>query len=299
MAAGSVTTTCRPSAKPEPVGLKVSWLAEVWLQIPGVGGSSLGRVTPRTAFTGCEKVSSIGVVGSIVVPGVGLTSASSRSPSGNQLTRTGAERRSQVRAAAATVRTPKRFGPVARSPVRSAARGLLKRMLCCWNPGSFSCDEARRLTEAELDRRTGGEVEQRRPNVGARRRHRRLDRLVAADEPRHPRGAAHGRGHVELLARCELPGGPDLVAPEGDRDHAPLGVAHRHAAGRSHPPAPSRSPRAPAGPSRSLRTATRPGPQQAPRRRAARLRRARSPGRAVSCGGVAETTGTAYTTLSA
>src|SRR5262249_50607122 len=93
--AGGWTAAWRPGAKPEPVGRNVSALGAVWLQTPGVGGSSFGRATPSTAFTGCENVSSIGVFGWITAPGVGFTSAASRRLVGNQLTRTGAESVSQ------------------------------------------------------------------------------------------------------------------------------------------------------------------------------------------------------------
>src|SRR5262245_22762403 len=94
--AGSCTETRRPSANPDPVGLNVNACSAVWLHTPGVGGSSFGRAAPRTALTGWENVSWIGVLGWITVPGVGLTRASRRSPSGNQLTRTGADIVSQV-----------------------------------------------------------------------------------------------------------------------------------------------------------------------------------------------------------
>ncbi len=132
VAAGSVTTTWRPSGYPPPLGLKVNAFDAVWIQFPEVAGSIVGRTRPSTAEIGSENVTWIGVEGSSTEPGAGFTTAWSRLPIGNQLTRAGAESVSHGRAAAETVRTPKRFGPVASTPVANVRRGFAKVRCCSW-----------------------------------------------------------------------------------------------------------------------------------------------------------------------
>ena len=107
-------TTWLPSGEPEPAGWNVSgWRRSASRCRASAGRASAGRARARRR-PAREKVSSIGVDGSIVVPGAGLTSASSRVPG-----REPADARPVPRAAPraarppTTVSVPKRFGPVA------------------------------------------------------------------------------------------------------------------------------------------------------------------------------------------
>jgi hypothetical protein len=70
-----------------------------------VTGETGGRELPKASEIGLEKVSVIGVVGLIWVPGAGLATAAVVAPAGNQLTAAG-RAVSQVRGAAATHMVP-------------------------------------------------------------------------------------------------------------------------------------------------------------------------------------------------
>ena len=90
-------------------------------QLPGSAGESRGRRVPSTSLTGLENVSVNWRLGPITLPGVGLASSCGYGNAGNQLTRTGAEGRSHVRAAAATSTAPVLCVPLATSPMGTAA----------------------------------------------------------------------------------------------------------------------------------------------------------------------------------
>ena len=230
MLVGSFTTTWPPSGQPDPAGWNVSELTAPSVQVPGTGGSNVGRTRPSTSETGCEKVSWIGVDGSITVPGAGLTSASSRAPGGgNQLTPTGAESCSQGRAAAATVSVPKRLrAGRLEARVEAGARFREDELLLAV-ARQLEAQVARAAAEAEHDRGAVLQVEEGRAHVGARRHERRLDLLRAADEPRDPRRALDRGAHAHPLARRQLALGPDLSRPQAHGNAVPVRIDNRDA----------------------------------------------------------------------
>ena len=186
-------TTCSPSGKPGAGRLEGQLVrarsAPRCRASPGRASAGPGRAPRRPAR---ERVSSIGVEGSIVAPGAGLTSASSLDPAGNQLTRSGADSFSHGRAAVETTSTPKRFGPVAWTPGLNDLPRLRELEALLLVARQLEHDDARRRPEVDVDRGARGEVEERAANAGRRRDDRRLDLLVPADEPADERGAAHG-----------------------------------------------------------------------------------------------------------
>ena len=125
-------------------------------------------------------------------------------------------------------------------------------------------------------------MEERRPNVGARRRRpssrpscrrRRATRPTRRGARSRSRGAA--RPHASFpVGQISSPGGRP-----GSRVPASRAPSR---AGRARPPAPSRPPRAPAGRLDRGRRPLDPDRGEPPRRPAGRSRRARSPGRGVS-----------------
>ena len=136
-ARGSTTCTSVPSPKPSPRGRKASVCASSSRQLPGSAGESRGRRLPSTSATGLENVSVNSRFGPISVPGVGLASSCGYGRAGNQFTRTGADGRSQVRAATATSTAPVGCVPLATRPIGTAA-------LAAGRAGAAACPRARR-----------------------------------------------------------------------------------------------------------------------------------------------------------
>ncbi len=96
---GSVSRTLPPSGKPSPPGENAMVWASSVRQRPDIDGVIVGFLPPSASLSGWAKVRMIGWAGPSGLPGAGRAIAEAGCSAGNQLTRTGFDRRSQVRGA--------------------------------------------------------------------------------------------------------------------------------------------------------------------------------------------------------
>ena len=189
-----------------PRGLNVSAFGAVWIQVPEVAGSIVGRTRPSTEATGSENVTWIGVDGSITVPESASRPPGAACPTGTSspyrrwelLPRPGGGRDGQH---AEAVRPGGEHAGCERRAAALRTRGAAR------GSPAASAEQARPAREMKHHRRVRREMEERATDFRLGRRQGLRDVLGAPDEPTEPRRPAHGCPNLQPLACRELPTG--------------------------------------------------------------------------------------------